>query len=439
VVLRRWLGLEIELVPEGREDWRLDLPNGAALLLPDLLLALPEDRWLRPESLPEPRTHRLQGTPFEGLTLDGDLAALFGEGPSLTEAEGATRLNLDVLGTAFFLLSRYEEHVFPERDALGRFPFQRSLLSRAGLVTRPLADEHAAILAATLRRLWPEAPFRETAYAAAPTHDMDWPWAGYGVPLPMAFAKAGADLLRRKSPGLALRRLRAALFRRAKGDPYDTFDWLLEQSERRGLKSAFYFIPRGQPSRINGYYRIDDPGMKALMTRAAGRGHEVGLHPSFGSQKDAAGIAEEFAILKGVAENSGVRQSAWGGRHHYLCWEPSVTWEAWEAAGLTYDSTLGFAEHPGFRCGTSRPYHAFSLHGDRALALEERPLILMENSILEAGYLGLDETGAKALGRRLVAQCRRHGGRFTFLWHNSSLASARERALYLDLLQAAAG
>ena len=75
---------------------------------------------------------------------------------------------------------------------------------------------------------------------------------------------------------------------------------------------------------------------------------------------------------------------------------------------------------------------------EHALRMRERPLMVMDVSLLNPDYMGLDYEQAWHQASRLLETCRRHQGDFVLLWHNNNLASARDRALYLRLLGALA-
>jgi hypothetical protein len=57
----------------------------------------------------------------------------------------------------------------------------------------------------------------------------------------------------------------------------------------------------------------------------------------------------------------------------------------------------------------------------------ERPLVVVEGSVIEPGYMGLG-VGAAAFEAmaRLKVRCRMFAGDFTLLWHNSTLLSQEE-------------
>ena len=94
----------------GRWSSGSSAPASARVELPDVFFRTTE--WLEPGSLP----------------ADG---SLYGD---------------DLLGNAFFVLTRYEEAVLPDRDEHDRFPADASILVREGLIERPVVDEWAAAL-----------------------------------------------------------------------------------------------------------------------------------------------------------------------------------------------------------------------------------------------------------------------------------------------------
>lgn len=167
------------------------------------------------------------------------------------------------------------------------------------------------------------------------------------------------------------------------------------------------------------------------MRNVHARGHEIGLHPSYATYLKPELIKREAQRLRAICFAENIDQKIYGGRMHYLRWSHPTTLQAWESAGMAYDSTLGYADHPGFRCGTCFEYHGFNPVTQQALELRLRPLVLMEDSLMSSDYLGL-ETGAAAIAKvdKLKSACKAFGGCFTLLWHNSSLSNSALRAFY---------
>ena len=435
------------LTLDGGPDIRIRLagdPGAACLRVSNLFLDGAAAHWLTSGSMPD-RPLRLWRTRDElpEAQLASDLLpVLFAandEAPYWRQADTLATLNLDVFGSAFFMLTRYEELVTKERDQHGRFPATASLAYQEDFLHRPIINEYAEILWACMKRVWPqlERPAHEPRVLLS--HDVDRPLLPYATP-PRVALSVGADLLKRRDPVLALRRLRAYAARRRGDhsvDPHNTFDQIMDLSETHGLKSAFYFIAGNSAGVIDGEYSLTDPFVRRLMRRVHERGHEVGLHPSYGSYRDPRIVRREFAALRHAAKEFGINQSTWGGRQHYLRWEAPTTWQAWEDAGLTYDSSVGYADHVGFRTGVCTEYPVFNVLTRQALALTERPLIVMEGTLLSKAYMGLDYREAARTASELIRVCRRFRGDFTLLWHNSHLITRQDWTLLRQILSEA--
>jgi len=434
VVFGEWLGLPFERVIEEREDWALRLA-GQELRVADAFFAREKKEWLQAESLPlQPLPRWAAGTAFsEAALVAGELPVLYGAMSAGGRWQEPEWLGVDVFGSVFFLLTRYEEVVrAAARDAHERFPARASIAWQEGFLERPLADEYVELLWAAMVRLWPQLERKRQAFALVLSHDVDWPLMTNGQ-VPLLMRQLAGDLWRRRDLQLAGQRLRSfAAVRQGRwqDDPYHTFDELMSGSERGGWRSAFYLIAEQTAGVIDGVYALSDPYIQALLQAIHARGHEVGLHPSYRTFRDPVQLKREFQRLRAACEVAGVEQSAWGGRQHFLRFETPGTWRALATAGLDYDSTLGYAEAPGFRCGTCREYPVWDVEQGRLLPLRERPLVVMEQSLLHPAYLGLTAEAAAAKIEQLRQACQRVQGLFTVLWHNSQLLKPSERELY---------
>ena len=359
--------------------------------------------------------------------------------PLITPTAQGLHVAYDILGLTYWMLSRQEEVGRTDLDEHGRFPATSSHAFKHGYLERPIVDEWLHVLGQVIQRTWPGIALAQRRFSIKVSHDVDAPsryafksWKG------IARAMAG-DVLKRGDVGSAVfapwirLNSQTALHRQ---DPANTFDWIMDVSERHGLKSAFYFICGRTVPSLDADYEPEHPAIRALMCRIHARGHEIGLHPSYGSYQKPEVIRAEAGRLRRIAREEGIEQPEWGGRMHYLRWEQPATLRAWADAGMNYDSTLGYADRPGFRCGTCFEYPAFDPVAGQALPLGVRPLVAMECTVMAPRYMGLG-AGDAALAKfvQLKNACQAVGGCFTLLWHNSQLDSAAERALYEAVLQ----
>jgi hypothetical protein len=425
VVLKEFLGLEATFVPEDRRDVELTLAGdetGAAVTVADVLFATPETAWLTSASLPSEPLARCRD-----LDPRRPLPVLYGT----PTAEG-----IDIFGSVFFLLTRYEELVSDTRDGHERFPASASIAMREGFIDRPLANEYVESLWTRLSAAWPRLTRRKRTYALRLSHDVDVPL--YRAPRHEARGRARRDVKRDHAPLLAIRRVVNAYVPNLIPKSLDlanTFDWLMRASEELGLRSAFYFIAGRSAGPIDGSYEIDDPWILGLLARIHSRGHEIGVHPSYNTFLDAGRTRSEVERLRRACNAAGVGEVVRGGRQHYLRWRNPETWQNWEEAGLEYDSTLAFADRVGFRSGTCYEHPVFNLRTRTALRLRERPLVVMDASLLEYQQVGLDAIPAEVT--RLAETVRRFDGEMTLLWHNDRLGSRRAYRAYRRAIAAA--
>jgi hypothetical protein len=347
-------------------------------------------------------------------------------------------VHYDIPGLTFWMLTRLEEIGRKDLDNNNRFPATSSNAFQNDYLERPIVDEWLNILGQVIQRVWPRVELKKHAFEMKVSHDVDRP-ARY------AFQKAsglirtmGGDLILRKDPKSALMGPWIWLNSRNEIHPHDpanTFDWLMDLSEKHGLASAFYFICGRTDMIKDAQYDPEMPQIRALMRKLHYRGHEIGLHPSYNTYNKPEEIRREAERLRRVCSEEGINQLEWGGRMHYLRWDQSITLKAWNDAGMAYDSTLSYADRPGFRCGTCFEYPAFDVVHDLSLGLRIRPLVAMDCTVIAASYLGLGSTeAAYEKFYQLKKKCKEVGGVFTLLWHNSYFNTASDFDIYRRLV-----
>lgn len=350
--------------------------------------------------------------------------------------KGAT-VHYDILGLTYWMLTRLEEVGRTDLDSHQRFPAVSSHAYRHGYLERPIVDEWLHVLGQVIQKVWSDVSIKKHQFSMKLSHDVDRPSRyAFRTIKPLLRAMAG-DVLKYSNFKGAL----IAPWLRLKSrnqlhpnDPFNTFDWIMQQSEVNNLTSAFYFICGGNhPNDAD--YQPEDPRIRQLIRQIHQRGHEIGLHPSYDTYQNPAAIQQEADRLLRICKEEGIEQDGFGGRMHYLRWENPITLQSWEDAGMAYDSTLSYADRPGFRCGTCYEYPAFNVVTQKTLLLRVRPLVVMECSIMGASYMGLGN-GEAALNKFLEIKdiCRRVNGCFTLLWHNSELCKPAMRNIYKKVI-----
>lgn len=345
--------------------------------------------------------------------------------PAQLAGERVMFLPLDLLGGAFFLLTRYEELVGKGRDQHGRFPAGDSLAVQAGFILRPLVDEYTELLRCAVQRCFPGIRCRQSEPRIRLTHDIDHAFQFLGRTWPQMLISAGKALRHRSGPRHAWQLLRAGvragIGREAAADPFNTYDELMSASERLGTRAELYFVTRVTSRRYDEAYDLARPELQDVLRRIHRRGHVIGLHSSYNSYRSESGLRQELGALRRGAGLAGIQLDAVGGRQHYLRWDHLLGWKCREAAGLAYDATLGFPDQVGFRCGTAHEFPVFDVPTSQPLKLRERPLIAMDVTLTD--YLQLSPEEVTSTLERLWSSIRRVGGIFEVLIHNCNPAA----------------
>lgn len=340
----------------------------------------------------------------EPCTTDDQLPALFCHGHQ------AATFSFDLLAAAFYVSSRYEEYLPFEADGYGRFPASASLLYRAGWLEKPVVQQWAQALGASISLLFGLPPFPAPAYRFLPTYDIDIPWA-YSQRGWRGAARLLAEVFSGKKMLLA-QRLRVALGREK--DPYDTFEQLDQWHQAYGLRAVYFFLlarrGRNDPGAPPGH-----PRMQALIRQLSAR-YATGIHPSWRSNFTPACLLEEIRQLETIT-----RQQATASRQHFLWLRLPFTYRRLLAAGIRHDYSMGFADAPGFRAGLAVPFPWYDLENEHTTDLELIPLIVMDVSLRQ--YLQLSPTAALDKLRELSASLQASGGWLVSLWHNSSFSA----------------
>lgn len=357
--------------------------------------------------------------------------------PLVAITNQGTHISYDILGLTYWMLNRVEEIGRTDLDPHGRFPAAASHAYKFDYLERPVVDEWLYILGQVIQRTWPEIELKNNNFSIKVSHDVDVPSRYAFSSLPRVMRSMAVDIIKRQdfkgaffAPWVRIS-TRNQLHR---SDTDNTFDWIMDLSEQHGLRSAFYFIC-GNTHPNDADYQLEHPAMRDLMDRIHRRGHEIGLHPSYGTYQKSELIHLEAERLYKVCAEQGIFQAEWGARMHYLRWEQPTTLRALADVGISYDSTLGYADHAGFRCGTCFEYPAFDHLTKEILPLRIRPLIAMDCTIMSSQYMGLGVSDA-ALDKliKLKDTCKSVEGCFTLLWHNSELEIVEKKIIYSSAL-----
>jgi hypothetical protein len=352
---------------------------------------------------------------------------LLGEGGMIDFGDGGH----DLVASAFWHLSRWEERAGAARDEHGRFPASAALADPE----RPAVDS----LLREFRRVVGDTG--QTPFTVALTHDVDIPWR-WSRPRALVGAAARARGAARDhrgrdavAEGLGLV---AAPFRRLRGtDPNWSYERIAAIERGHGGRST-YFVMAGHHHPADG----PDPAAydrlrPAIVAQIAAQGDEVGLHPSYTSSQRPERVAEEHARLE---ELTGAAVP--GVRFHYLRHDTHATLPELDRLGFGYDSSQGYGDAIGLRAGFSFPYRPYHLAEERPLGLIELPLAVMDATLAEQRYLGLSPAAGLERTLGLLERVADVGGTVAILWHTDRFSREYARGwdrVYDSVLEWVAG
>lgn len=377
----------------------------------------------------------LPKTPFEMLP-DSETPFLFGEPRLEKDEKGRLVLYADIVASAYFMLSRYEETVKPEcRDQYGRFLAKDSVVFQQGFGMRPLVDEWGRYLRDLLRKAGVGLPSEKCGFSKIYlTHDVDAPFV----------LRSRIHVFKQMIKNIIHRGVKILhpyrVFRTGNGDPYNNFSKIIEYDTGlqgkigKDIVRPIYFIIAADNRRSRIYSDIELPKFRNLLAQLESSNAEIGFHASF----EAGGNP---ALLKGEMERMFrfCRSATTKSRHHYLRWREPEHIDEMEAAGITDDFTLGYADCAGFRSGTCRPYRFINPKTLRVSNVVMHPMEIMECSLDRKVYMGLDSEAAENVCRTIINEVRKYDGELNILWHNNSFLQGYLDRLYNVILEYLAG
>ncbi len=363
-----------------------------------------------PEDLSYPKPENIPGKVIfakNRFTPEKNIPVLYGN-EKIEVLENKIICGIDIFSSSFFMLTRWEEYALKEKDKHGRTPDFLQLSVKHNFNERPVVNEYAEMLRKIFSHLGFEIENKHK-YNPVITHDIDF-FARYDT-FPKLIKAAGGDIFKRKSIKKAVKTVKT-YFKIKNGkekDPYDTFDYLMNLSEKAGLKSLFYFIP-AIPGEEDAQYNIFGKKVTETISQIKKRGHIIGVHGAYRSYKNLNLYKEE---LKRFPEEIKIEEN----RQHFLRFANPETWQMLEDAGIKTDSTAGFTENIGFRAGTCTEYSVFNILTRKKLNLKERPLIIMEQAAVKK-YPDKEVFFGKFADLKEVV--KKYKGNFVILWHNNN-------------------
>lgn len=439
-ILNHFWSIKYEIIYDkslSEQYYRIsDKYNNSLILLPRIFFTLFEKFPFKEITLPDLPLNFLNVSNYinGANVIDDKIPVLYGFDKASNPIQSSCDFPIDIFGSFFFLISRYEEIVVGKRDFHGRFSAYDSVAFKGNFIHRPLGDEYLEILWAFLINKKSDLERSKSSYNFILTCDVDTPFESYVYSFNILFKKIYNSVFKEKSFKELIRVAGNFLFSRVnyyKLDRYDKFDYILNFTKKY-LKSpvVFYFLVDIYDSKYKGNYKIYSNRILSLLKKISLERCVIGSHGSYISAFQQDIFEQEVSLLLSVLKRLKFDPELLEVRQHYLRWS-HATLNNYPRHTRFIDSTLGYADYPGFRCGTCKEFYLYSFEFKSVINVIERPLIVMENSVLSSTYLGVKDVNESFdLIKKLSDSCRKMNGNFVLLWHNSSLSNKIEIDLF---------
>lgn len=333
-------------------------------------------------------------------------------------------IHYDIIAATFYFLSGWQEYYSSDRDKFGRFPYRSSIQYRLGIITLPVVNYYFDILKTALEKAYlielKPAFNTKGAFTSFITHDID--------NAESAWKAEGFTALKKGNIAIAVNRL---LKKISGKDAWFNWPVVANLVQEYGAVSTFFFLCENKPH--NGYnnadFRVQDKKYQQKIILLKARGCEINLHGSFETALSQEKFYEESARL-GWPVN--------GNRFHYLSFDPRQTPALLDELKINYDSTLGFAEHFGFRHSYCFPLRLFNFRENKPYQFLEIPLNLMDATLHHPNYLKLSASEVIPAIKPMLTEIKKFGGCFTLLWHNENFSSFNKNnglAVFKNIMQ----
>jgi len=323
----------------------------------------------------------------------------------------------DLLGAAFWLLSRYEEYLPHKSDIYNRFNYKSSLAYQYEFLDIPLVNLWLNESKKILLEKFPSLEFKEREYNFLSTVDIDnvYKYKHKG------FVRTLAGLLSDRSLKKIGQRMRIILDREK--DPFDCYDFLIDAHKQTNSKAIYFFL-LGDYGPNDKNHSSSDLRFQSLIKHLADYSM-VGVHPSFGTNNNLRQLKVEASRLGNITHKLITKS-----RQHFSMLKFPHTYKDLLQAGLFADYSMGYTNHNGFRSSYCYPYKWYSLDIESVSSLTIHSFAITENNLLAHEK---ENKTLVELANPIVNEVKKYNGELISIFHND-VFNTKMKKFYLEFL-----
>ncbi|MCE3258902.1 MAG: uncharacterized protein K0S12_543 [Bacteroidetes bacterium] len=319
--------------------------------------------------------------------------------------------HFDIFSAVFFLISRYEEWQDHQKDQHGRFELKESFLFKLDFHLKPVADIWIGELKKALAAFYPQLIFPVKEFSVVATLDVDNLFAYKSKGFLRTVGAALKDLVKLD---LANLKRRIGVVLGGKKDPFDIYESFSKFCYGHNIPVLWFFLFRSG-TRHDRTVNPSSTAFDAVLSSIKNNHGIAGLHPSYDSSADLQQMRSEVhSFSQKLGEPVTIT------RQHYLRFDIRSTPAQLQANGIYADFTMGFASGPGFRAGTSFPFHYYDFSEEIT-----RELLFVPFSAMDGAYTVYNKiTPQEALRslKELKDEIQKVGGPFVTVFHERTFA-----------------
>ncbi len=328
--------------------------------------------------------------------------------------------SVDIIASAFYILSLENERQSYQRKKFNRFSQSYSIIGEE-IYEKPFIEYYIQLLFVFIyemmklnnikrnrKHLWPN----EHQFALILSHDLDRIRTVTGTKIKRKLKETinGTD---KKFVHTVLFEIILYLI---KNRGWTTKFKSIKTIESQYNAHSTFFIASKHRLIEDPKYRLNSQILKRGIKIIREMDSEVALHGSIKSAENSDFLMEEKQIL----ENQSGRKID-GIRNHYLSFSEKCTFDIIEKNQFQYDSTLGFSEKIGYRCGISLPFKPFNLKKNQSFGFWELPLILMDTVLLLESKMSLSSNIVWPFIEEYLREAHHNRSCLLLNWHVSNI------------------
>lgn len=320
----------------------------------------------------------------------------------ITKSGDNVVINFDIIASSFFFLSNWQEWATrAKNNEIFRFPYEASLQFELNIIDKPVVNYYFSVLKHAIEMAYDTSLSSKNQFTTFVSHDIDACLS--------AWLQGGFRALLDKRPFVTVKLMYLKLF---KEDAWFNFREILDIEKKFNIKSTFFFMSmKGKKGNFrNSDYTVARKKFKRVFQDIENNQSEVGLHGSFGTCNNEELYRRDIDKLD---------YNVIGNRFHFLEFDIEKSIPILEQSKIRFDSTMGYAEYPGFRNGICYPFYLYNIEKDMPSTILEIPLVLMDGTLQNKKYVNISKEKAIDFVAPIIEEVKKFDGVFTLLWHNT--------------------